>query len=137
MIRHSSLVIPRFLLILGLLVLAVAGCAPKPYRQADLAVDSPEGRAVAADLAALKSGGRAGIATFLRTRAANDPARLALLQWALGQLAAADAVELRSLDAFGPDVVRAVISVKQGAAEQETTFLLVRKDGRLLWASPN
>jgi len=125
------------LLALSLLALAMAGCSRAPYRNTDLAVESPEGREISEQLVTLKDGGTAGIPAFMRAHAVVDNERAAMLQWTLKQLVTADALKLRSLDAFGPDVVRAVISVKQGTAEQETTFLLVRKNGRLLWASPN
>ena len=125
------------LLALSLLALAMAGCSRAPYRNTDLTPDSAEGREITEQLATLKNGGTAGVAAFMRAHAAVDNERTVMLQWALGQLVTADTLELRSLDAFGPDIVRAVVAVKRGGAEQENTFLLVRKDHRLLWASPN
>jgi hypothetical protein len=117
--------------------MGLAGCSRAPYRNTDLTPDSAEGREINEQLATLKNGGAAGVPAFMRAHAAVDNERAAMLQWALGQLVTADALELRSVDAFGPDIVRAVIAVKRGGAEQENTFLLVRKDHRLQWASPN
>ena len=125
------------LLALGLLALAMTGCSRAPYRNTDLTPDSAEGRDIREQLTTLKNGGTAGVPAFMRAHAAVDNERAAMLQWALGQLVAADALELRSVDAFGPEIVRAVIAVKRGGVEQENTFLLVRKDHRLQWASPN
>ena len=125
------------LVALGLFAVGLAGCSRAPYRNTDLTPDSAEGREVKEQLADLKAGGAGGVAGFMRAHAAADNERTAMLQWALGQLATADALELRGLDAFGPDIVRAVVAVKRNAAEQENTFLLVRQDNHLLWASPN
>ena len=125
------------LVALGLLAVGVAGCSRAPYRNTDLTPDSAEGREISEQLATLKNGGTAGVPAFMRAHAAVDNERAAMLQWALGQLVTADTLELRRLDAFGPDIVRAVIAVKRGGAEQENTFLLVRKKNRLQWASPN
>ena len=131
---------PQYFLPFWVLVLVaagLAGCSRAPYRNADLGLDSAEGREITAQLADLKAGGATGVPTFMRTHAAADNERAAMLQWALKQLATAEALELRSLDAFGPEVVRAVVAVKRNGTEQETTFLLVRKANRLWWASPN
>lgn len=126
-----------FLLALSWLALAMTGCSRAPYRNTDLTPDSAEGREIREQLATLKNGGATGVPAFMRTHAAIDNERAAMLQWALRQLVTADALELRSVDAFGPDIVRAVIAAKHGTAEQENTFLLVRKGHRLQWASPN
>jgi len=125
------------LLALCLLVMGMTGCSRAPYRNADLPPDSAEGRDIGEQLATLKNGGATGVPAFMRAHAAVDNERTAMLQWALGQLATADTLKLRSLDTFGPDIVRAVIAVTHNGVEQENTFLLVRKDHRLRWASPN
>lgn len=125
-------------LCLAAALLIPAGCSPKKvYKNRDLALDSAEAREVAAQLVVLKNGGAAGVESFLQAHAAADNPQAAMLRGVLAELAATDSVELRSVEQFGPEVLRVVVHARRGDAEAERAFLLVRKDGALLWVAPN
>lgn len=128
---------PALTLCLACLLLSLAGCSPKAFQNADLPLDSAEARTVAGQLARLKAGGAGGVEPFLREHAVADGTPTAMLRGMLESMASADTLELRSAEQFGPDVLRVVVHARRGAEEGERAFLLVRKDGHLLWAAAN
>ena len=116
----------------------LSGCSDE-YGHERLPDEAPEAARVREMIAAVREAGPDRIDAVASEQAAgdlDDRQRQALVA-ALREVAEADAAELRKLDAYGPDVLRASIELRQADARREVHLLVVRKQDRLLWAGPN
>ena len=90
-------------------------------------------------LAQLRAGGADGLDEVLADDCAGGlaPHQEAGRKAALERLASADSAGLTRLDRFGPNVYRATFDLGRGGRTRQMCMLLVRSDGKLLWAGRN
>jgi len=129
----------RLVLVLAGVVAAAlpaGGCGGNDYQQEELGLDGPVAGQIDELLADLRGSGQGQLDRYMQRHAASDlPAeRRDALAAALRMLRQRD-IELRKLDRFGADVVRAGFALGENASMQ--WMLLVKTDGQWKWAGPN
>ena len=126
----------RTLICTGVLVVSItAGCSGK-YKHERIGPDAEVFVQVQSLLAHLRASGADGLDEVLADNCAGGlaPHQAAGRKAALERLASADSAGLTRLDRFGPDVYRATFDLGHDGQTRQMCMLLVRSDGRLLWA---
>ncbi len=119
------------------LAAALAGCSEE-YHRRDLSLDSPEARQIRQMVRRLRAAGEDGLDDYISAEGAEnltDQQRRGL-RAALGEIIAAEKVELVRLDTFGENVYRAGFDLT-GRNRQRVFFLIIDKGDKLLWAGKN
>ena len=121
-----------------IVVSITAGCSGK-YKHERIGPDAKVFVQVQSLLAQLRATGADGLDKVLADDCAGGLAshQAAGRKAALERLAAADSAGLTRLDRFGPDVYRATFDLDRGGRKRQMCMLLVRSDGKLLWAGRN
>ncbi|MBS3734218.1 MAG: hypothetical protein KGY99_04755 [Phycisphaerae bacterium] len=116
----------------------LGGCG-REYGHERLDDASEPSRRVREMIAALRSAGTENLAVVYHAQCVAELSedRADRLRTALRRIAQADAAELRKLDAYGGDVLRASIELQSGQRRKTVFLLLVAKGDKLLWAGVN
>ena len=122
-----------------LCLLLLAGCSDG-HEHSRLGLDSPQAAKIKQMADKLRSAGEAGLDGILQTDAAADlpQAKAKMLRGTLLELIQADSVELKQIDEFGPNVLRAIFELKSdGETATLATLLIVTDDDQIRWAGRN
>ena len=122
-----------------LCLLLLAGCSGD-HKHSRLGLDSPEAARIRQMVENLRTAGEAGLDRIIQTDAATGlpESKAKMLRGTLLELIEADSVELKKIDEFGSNVLRAIFELKaDGETSTLATLLIVNDDDQIRWAGRN